>query len=484
MKKRTVFPGAFCILFMMVICFLGVNSSRAEEKSEYRMAWILTYMEEIKDADSIRNAVEEARSANINALLPVVHRRGRAYYDSELLPVYNPTKAEMPVDTLAEFIKSAHDTSKGGQYIEVHPWVVMFPVWLEAIEPPEGHAIREHPEWLTLQYSPDPQPSSRVPQKWLDPGVPGVCDHYVKICREIVEKYDVDGLNLDYIRYYEGGHGYNPMALKRFYKQNGRSEKPAPDDPVWQKWQRRQITNLVRRIYVETKVFKPDIKLSVCSIVWGSPDKPFSESAAMQRVMQEWPAWCEEGIIDINIPMNYRSEDKPSMSRDFRTWTRFIRSATGGRIYVNGLGNYLNSVEDSIRQIKDSRDLGADGSCLFRFGVNNNENKPHTSLLNAAAEGPWEEWAPVPEMEWIDDPTSGILKGRVYIGKDKKPVDAARVRLNDHTIYTDGSGYYAFVGVRPGNTKISIEYEDESLIIEGIEIKKGQIMTKDILIDG
>ena len=166
------------------------------------MAWVLTYEGQINSPASIKSVVEDARRANLNALLPIAHRRGRAYYSSSFVPIFNPTNAPTPTDTLREFIRAAHNTSGGKAYIEIHPWVVLFPVWLEAKSPPPGHVTLRHPEWLTKRYKPQsPAQSGKTAQKWLDPGVPGACEYLVDVCKEIVSNYDVDGLNLDFIRY-------------------------------------------------------------------------------------------------------------------------------------------------------------------------------------------------------------------------------------------------------------------------------------------
>jgi len=471
-----------------VFLFLSGNTVWAETGTatvrEYRMAWILTYNEDIKSGESIRKSVEEARKTGLNALLPIAHRRGRAYYNSSFLPVYNPGNISPPLDTLQAFIDAAHDTSEGKAYIEIHPWVVLFPVWLDDYDPPEKHIAALHPQWATRKYGEEPESSGRKPRIWLDPGVPGVCDYFVEVCREIVSRYDVDGLNLDYIRYYEGGHGYNPIALERFRKRYGRTNTPEPGDARWQEWQREQITNLVRRIYVETKMIKPRLKLSICSIVWGNPDKPFPESAFYSRVMQDWPSWFQEGIADINLPMNYRSEEDPQRYRDFRSWARICRKNSAGRLFVNGLGNYLNTISGSIAQIRAGKRAGADGSCLFRFGVNNSENKPYGTLLEALAGGTCHVAASPPGCPWLENPQTGMIRGFVKKEDGSRPVDGIKITLKggvEKIRHTDGSGYFAFVGVAPGEYQVAVTAPGEGREEKrGVNVQKGRISSVDI----
>ena len=473
-------PLIFLYAACLCLCNLSVSAQNTNSPDlEYRMSWVLTYNEDINSTQSIRQVVNEAREYHLNALLPVALRRGCAYYASSFLPIYNPTDADPPLDTLEEFTSFAHDISGGKPYIEIHPWVVLFPVWLEAGLPPPGHVVLTHPEWLTRKKQPEELQPGEIPQKWLDPGVPGVCDYLVQVCKEIVASYNVDGLNLDYIRYYEGGHGYNPIALDRFRRRTKRKDIPLPEDPEWQAWQREQITNLVRRIYAETKMIRPGLKLSVCSIVWGDPEKPREKQDFYTRVLQDWPSWCQEGIVDINLPMNYRNEAEKSGKSEFRRWTVFCRKNSGDRLFVNGLGNYMNAISGSVEQVLFTRQSGGSGVCLFRYGVNNNEGKPPMELLKTLREKAFPNMARIPKTPWIEKPDTGIIRGFVYRSDETRIVDGIKMALlgTGKEVFTDGSGYYALVHVAPGNYEIQASMDSEIINKRKVAVKPGEIVT-------
>jgi len=471
-------------ILLSAVCPFLCNISVMAQKEispnpEYRMAWVLTYHEDINSTQSIRQVVGEAREHHLNALLPIAFHLGRCYYASSFLPTYNPANADPPLDTLAEFIRFAHDTSAADLPLEIHPWLGLFPVWTEQVSPPPGHVVLTHPQWLTQKY----QSGSGVPdkawEKWLDPGVPGVCDHLVEICKEIVTCYDVDGLNLDYIRYPEGGYGYNPIALDRFKRRTKRTDIPMPEDPEWQSWQREQITNLVRRIHVETKMIKPGLRLSVCSIVRGNPDKPREKQDFYTSVMQDWPSWCQEGIVDINLPMNYRSESGKSGKNEFRAWTEFCRNHSGDRLFVNGLGNLMNTIPGSVEQVLISRSAGAGGVCFFHYARNNNEGKPPVELLNALRREAFVSFAPVPKTPWLEKPDTGIIRGFLYRSDKNRIVDGMKLTLwpSGKEVYSDGSGYYAFVRIAPGDHEIHVSKDLEIFSKRNVTVKSGEIVT-------
>lgn len=322
--------------------------------------------------------------------------------------------------------------------------------------------------------------SEETPQSWLDLGVPEVQDYLTDICTEIVSKYDVDGLNLDYIRYREGGFGYNPISLQRFQKRYNRTDRPASSDEQWNSWRREQVTNLVRRIFVETKKIRPAIKLSACTIVWGSITKGYENLPAYKDVAQDWVGWLNEGIIDINIPMNYKREENPEQQKDYRRWVEFMTEHKHGKIGVSGVGAYLNSIQQTIDQIKAARDLGAQGSCIFRLLVNNKDNLPWQNLLTALKESLYIDPTAVPAFVPFDKRDTGIFCGTIT--KNKQTLDGVKLTLtaDNGTTYStlsDGSGFYAFCNISEGKYTLK---SDDYLDIKGTySIKKGKIETAD-----
>jgi len=101
------------LMFLIGCAELSPFAPRTTDPSEYRMAWILTFQEDINSPESILKAVEDARAANLNAILPVAHRRGRAYYRSTIIPMFSPYDKPVQFDALQEFISCAHDTRLG-----------------------------------------------------------------------------------------------------------------------------------------------------------------------------------------------------------------------------------------------------------------------------------------------------------------------------------------------------------------------------------
>ncbi|MFC6591380.1 family 10 glycosylhydrolase [Deinococcus lacus] len=143
--------------------------------------------------------------------------------------------------------------------------------------------------------------------------------------------------------------------LERYRAETGAKGTPTPEDPAWQAWKRQQVTALVRRISLQTKAVRPDLWVSAATITYGTPPAPgdlraFQATPAYRAVMQDWPTWMASGLIDLNVPMNYKRDSVGQQSTWFDGWNRFARSVQGSGQTASGTAIYLNSPQESAAQ--------------------------------------------------------------------------------------------------------------------------------------
>ena len=55
---------------------------------------------------------------------------------------------------------------------------------------------------------------------FISPIHPDVNNYLLSVISEISRKYDIDGLNLDYVRYQDSFYGYNSKGLNNFIEMN------------------------------------------------------------------------------------------------------------------------------------------------------------------------------------------------------------------------------------------------------------------------
>jgi uncharacterized lipoprotein YddW (UPF0748 family) len=374
-------------------------------------------------------------------------------------------------------------------------------------------------DWLTHS----PQGETKFPVGYfLDPGHPAAAAYLADIYLNIVRHYAVDGIHFDYIRYPEtearfprgAAVGYNTTSLARFRHSIGRQDSlslPEPDDPQWTVWRRQQVTQVVRRIYIEAKGINPKLKVSAAVIAWGRPPhskRDFNETAPMQRIFQDWRAWLEEGILDLAVPMNYARERDPVVRSWFDGWIQWEAQNKNGRQLAVGLGTYLNPPESTLAQIERARHAGKkyhpDGVSLFSYfapyaasvsppgssptqvstSVDTSSNRLSflaTGVVgNASSQGAFGVAASIPKMDWIEHPVKGWLAG--FARQGAVPADGAVVELKragswgrSQRTLADGSGFFGFSNLRPGtyHARVKTSHGRQSRV--NVEIVAGRV---------
>jgi uncharacterized lipoprotein YddW (UPF0748 family) len=359
--------------------------------AQYRAFWVDTFNTTLSDHDDVLAVVRNARAARANAIFAQVRRRGDSWYLDSLegpAEIVAPAKPLAPgFDPLADLVTEAHAAG-----IEVHAFVIAAAIWNRhptILAPP---AFPDHPfnrhgfnqdtralytgrdNWLTRTLIPDGTASvtfqgTRIGAEfWIDFGHPDAAAYTVDVLTHLVERYDVDGLHLDRIRYPEisiSGQtpatgtsiGYNETSVARFNQHYGRTPgtNPAPNDPRWSQWRRDQVTSVVRRIYLSTATVNPQIKISAALIAFGggpTTEAAWNSAEAYWRVYQDWRAWTEEGILDIAAPMAYKAEHTATVRPQWDQWSEWTKNHAYHRSTILGQGGLVNAIEGTLRQVR------------------------------------------------------------------------------------------------------------------------------------
>lgn len=445
------------------------------EATEYRGIWADSWNEGFLTKNQTINLVKTAREANLNAIIPEVRKIGDAYYNS----AYEPRANNIPdpdYDPLKHLIDLAHDTSGGRKKIEVHAWIVNYRIFKGRKEDatfPANHILGKHPEWASIDSKGQKSDNGSY---YLDPGVPAVTDYNINICLDIIKKYDVDGINFDYIRYPGTGWGYNPIALARFRKLYNRKDTPSPKDPQWLSFQREQVTHFLRKAYVKMLSLKPRIKVSVCTIGWGDiPGGDFQRTDAYAGGIQDWAEWNRQHILDINFRMGYKRQNDANQKAQFQNWAQFTLRRQCFRLSTIGIGSYLNTLSGTLEQIKTARMYGSKGFVLYCYNSPIKDKGSPALFFSELKKRALPEWRDVPPLAWKISCPNGILAGTVF--QTSAPVDGAEVFLPEINLKTktDGTGFYAFMDVPTGKYQVDINGKKAGFI----ESKAGQITTFD-----
>ena len=234
--------------------------------------------------EGAQTRIERLKQAGFNVYIPCIwHGRGTTW-PSELAPQDAGTAKllnETPTyDPLNNLIASAHAAG-----IEVHPWFcVMYrdERWPHMAEFAEEGTPKGAFEAHSLAFR------KRI----------------IELMLEVIERYDVDGINLDYIR--TKGTSKSATARQSFREQFGLELEEALKQKQangWGNadvlaWQARAIDEIVETISTRGRALKPSLIVSID----GHPPKPGEMRSPQGRNGVEWVA---KGWIDVLYTMDY-----------------------------------------------------------------------------------------------------------------------------------------------------------------------------------
>jgi uncharacterized lipoprotein YddW (UPF0748 family) len=301
------------------------------------------------DPDSWNRSARLLADGGFNTVFPNMLWGGTAHYPSDVLP--RSATFRKRGDQIERCCAAA---KKHG--IEVHVWKVCFNLTT---------APKEFIQRLRSQRR--TQVSVRgKPIDWLCPSNPENRKLELESLLEVVRKYPIDGLHLDYIRYPGHDSCYCDVCRRRFEAASG-EKVPDADWPKvcfsgnrkdeYNAWRCRQIGSLVATVSREAKRLRPGLKISAA--VFGS------YPACRESVAQDWPEWIRSGYLDFVCPMDYVTDDAKFTSL-VRNQIKLIDGRVPLCVGIGATATRTPMTPDSvIGQINSARSLGAAGFSIF-----------------------------------------------------------------------------------------------------------------------
>ena len=492
----------------------------ATPASQFRAFWVDAFGPGMNSDAEIDATVAATRAANLNAIVAQVVRRGDCWCNQSAAPRSDALAVPPPFDPLASLIVKAH-----AQGIEVHAWIITTGIWKGNVPPRDpSHLFNVHglaatgsANWLDVRSDGATQLGDEF---FLDPGHPDAAQWVVDVVTSIVANYDVDGINLDRIRYPDGNlgtnvpsWGYNPAALARFQSATGRMDRPTNTDAQWTEWRRDQITNIVRKVYLQAYSLKPRLRVSADTISYGYGPQTqggWTSTRTYAELLQDWRGWMQEGIVDLNIPMDYKRDADNIGSNNqrqmFSEWAQFAKDNQFRRQSVVGTALYLNDIAASVRQVREALAASPAGNngagwvgfsyrtpdALASAGTRSGDASrleltaalTQPSTYDSTSQPVFSAAAPLPTMTWKAAPTAGHLQG--VAARSGTTVADTRVDLYDGTSgallashTSDSRGWFGFVDLAPGRYRVQA-----GALIATANVNAGEIVTANPTING
>lgn len=267
-------------------------------KPEIRGVWLTTNdTNTLLDQTKLEEAIAQLARLNFNTVYPVVWNSGYALYPSEIAkkegiqPFVH--KGLQGQDPLTDLITKAHN-----QGLLVLPWFEF-----GFMAPPTSELAMKHPNWITQKRDGSQTTISAAGEVvWLNPFHPEVQKFITSLVIEVMNLYDVDGIQFDDHLCLPSELGYDSYTVN-LYKQETKKDPPAnPKDEAWLKWRADKLTAYVAQLNQAIKAKKSNAIFSV------SPN-PYDTS--YRAFLQDWLTWVRQDLVDEIVVQVYRP-DLPS----------------------------------------------------------------------------------------------------------------------------------------------------------------------------
>lgn len=336
---------------------------------ELRGAWVAsvfnltwpsrTGLSESASRAEIVSILETMRALHMNAVFVQVRAESDAFYRSSLEPwsrFLTGTQGTDPGwDPLAVWIEEGH--ARG---IEVHAWINPYRgMTNSSVSRASNHVTR------TLSQYAVPWGNLIV----MDPGAPEVRAHIVAVVRDIVTRYDVDGIHFD----------------DYFYPYPGGGPSEFPDDATYAAyggdlsrgdWRRENVNTLIREVHEAILAEREDVRFGISPFGIYRPGMPpgISGLDAYATLYADAPRWIAEGWVDYLAPQLYWASDQAAQAFGplIEWWSERPRDPARSMLSGMNLTNLsekgwpASEIRTQIELTRGQREKGARGYILYR----------------------------------------------------------------------------------------------------------------------
>ncbi|MCU7495680.1 MAG: family 10 glycosylhydrolase [Ignavibacteria bacterium] len=372
------------LLFSFFIC-ISYDLSAQIQPQELRGVWITNVDSDVLTYDdaTIARAMDYLASIGINVVFPVMWNNGYTLYPSGVMTkLFNRTISPKCAgrDPLNRLIIEAHRNG-----IEVIPWMEYGFASSYASGSINDAIIKQYPSWASRFSNGSILTDGSSPNTgfvWMSGINPEVQNFIISLCTEMLDKYDIDGIQGDDrlpALPVEGGYDSVTVSIYKA-EHNGANPPLNYDDSAWKKWRADKLTGFLGRLRDSVKARDKNLILSSAPspYYWGYNDH-----------LQDSPTWVNNGMVDNFIPQIYPNPPARSFSEYQWILGRTMQDISQEKknISFSGMlakvGSYVISTTDIVNCVKENRARGIMGETYFFYEGIANQNRKNGDTLKA-----------------------------------------------------------------------------------------------------
>ena len=263
-------------------------------RQEVRGVWMTTSdMDILLDRDRLSGAMAQLAKLNFNTIYPVVWNSGYALHPSDVARrVGSPQiyRGKQGQDPLKEIIYQGHRNG-----LSVMPWFEF-----GFMVPESSELALAHPDWLSVKANGSVTANSAGGENaWLNPLHPEVQKFLTDLVMEVVNKYDLDGIQFDDHMSLPRDFGYDRYTKALYKQETGKNVPPNSADQAWMRWRADKITEFIGDLHDAVKTRKPKTVFSI---------SPNYHAFAYKFSLQDWLTWVRKDFVDEIVMQVYRDD--------------------------------------------------------------------------------------------------------------------------------------------------------------------------------
>ncbi len=348
----------------------GPAAVEVSHAREFRGAWVATVsninfpsragLSASAAQAELSSTLDTMARDHLNAVVFQVRPEGDAVYRSTLEPwsrfLTGRQGGDPGFDPLAFLVTEAHRRG-----IEVHAWFNPY----RAKSSASSTAVSPH---ISVT-----NPEAVVPYNgtlWMDPSRPVVQDRLAMVIRDVVTRYDVDGVHFDdyFYPYPASGMPFPDGAQYDRYRMGGGTLSLAD-------WRRDNVNRMVQRVSQTVASARADVRFGISPFGIYRPGMPAGITGldAYNAIYCDPVRWMREGWVDYLAPQLYWPTTQTAQAYGaLIAWWAGITSGGRSIFAGNNLGQLGSSsawtVDEFRRQLqltRDQRARGARGNIWF-----------------------------------------------------------------------------------------------------------------------
>ena len=371
------------VSMILLVCLLAGSFSGMQAQAaggtdkDFRAVWVSTVLnldfpskkgltvDQMKQ--EVRDTVARAKAIGLNAVVLQVRPNADALYKSDLFPWSEYLTGSQGIapangfDPLAYWIEQCHANG-----LELHAWINPYRVTHTSHKRTDVSKLaakspaRQNPSWV-LTYG---------GALYFDPGLPETQKLVIDGVKEIITKYDVDGIHLDDY-FYPGTDFPDDISFKKYGSGMTKAD-----------WRRENVNTLIKGIQAVIRQTKPSVRFGVSPFaIWQnkSTSAPLGSDTrgaqAYVTMYADTRRWVKEGWLDYIAPqiywlIGYEIADYQKVL----TWWIDVCKGTGVDLYVGhasyreaeGQTGWANEMTRQLTMNNSTYKGSVQGSIFFR----------------------------------------------------------------------------------------------------------------------